>query len=104
MSDEFVAPEVFKGDSVIWHDGRDANAHGFPAIVTEVGLHGVIDVHVFPPQAYNGFPRSGVRYHEDPDKRVINNTEDGVWSLTERAKRQGLVAERVKTLPPAKPR
>jgi hypothetical protein len=104
MSDEYTAPEVFTGDTVIWHDGRTVTDRGYAAIVTATGLNGVVDLTAFPVGAIGGLPRSGVRYHEDPDKRAINNTEDGVWSLTERAKRFATHEARVKTLPPAKPR
>lgn len=89
---------------MLWHDGRSVNDKPYAAIVTAGGLNGVVDLLAFPLGSYGGLPKSGVRFHEDPDKRAIHNTEDGVWSLTERAKRAAVQAHRVNTLPPAKPR
>lgn len=102
MSDLYTPPEAYVGDVVMWHDGRDAGANGYPAIVTGTGLGGIVDLAVVLKQSFGFLPKSGVRYHEDPDKRAINNTEDGVWSLTERAKQ--MRAHAANKLPPAKPR
>ena len=84
MSESWTPPKVYKGDSVIWHDGHDATDAGFAAFVTSTGRDGIVDLIAFPTSAFNGIPKSGVRFHEDPNKQAIHNQQDGVWSWTER--------------------
>ena len=97
MSDSWSAPDVYQGDIILWHDGHNATATGFTALVTSTGRDGIVDLIAFPSSAYNGIPKSGVRYHEDPNKHAIHSQEDGVWSFTERYKNRNRLA-------PAKPR
>jgi len=89
-------PKYYKGDVVLWHDGLDASARSFVALVTECGKDGLVDLYVIPTSAYNGFPKSGVRHAEDPNKHAIHNQDDGVWSETERAKLQYVAKEKVR--------
>ena len=77
------APKVSVAQTVLWYDGNDTKARPYPALVTGVGKEGIIDVYVYPVMYNNGFPKNGCRHADDPNKRAIETSTDGVWTHNE---------------------
>jgi hypothetical protein len=74
----YQMPAVEIGDSVLWHDSQGA-APTAMALVTAVGSDNVT-LAVLGEGYHNFIVKTGVRHQDHPDKRLIEQTDSGVWS------------------------
>lgn len=75
---KYVMPDVGRGDVVLWHDGYGAPATAM-ALVTATGSD-TITVAVLGEGYQNFIVKTGVRHYAHPDKQLIEQTDQGVWS------------------------
>src|ERR1700727_784124 len=75
---KYVMPAVEIGDSVLWHAGTGAPPTAM-ALGIAVGTDN-ITVAVLGAGYQNFIVRTGVRHKDDPNKQLIEQTGEGVWS------------------------
>lgn len=85
MSD-FLMPDVYVGQTVLWYADVTGNCSPYAAIVTETS-HDCICLTAFGSGYYNGSPVSGVRHKLDPKAQKEGNRDVGVWDHTDYTKK-----------------
>jgi hypothetical protein len=74
----YAMPAVEAGDSVWWHDGDESPPTGM-ALVTFVGTD-TITLAVLGEGYQNFIVKTGVRHKGHPNKELIRQTGEGVWT------------------------
>lgn len=82
----FVMPAVERGQVVWWYPDGDTNQIPIPAIVAGKNPRSV-NLNIIDENSYNFRCRDGVRHRSDPDSRIAEVREQGVWELTDRDKK-----------------
>lgn len=74
----YVMPDVRVGTAVMWHPSQEAPADCM-ALVTAKSVDSV-SLAILPPQSASFMVRDGVRHVNHPDRAVIAQSDEGVWS------------------------
>lgn len=75
----YVMPKPVVSKIVMWFPDR-FEQRGYPAVVTEVGDRAV-SVSILLPNQYAIHCKAGVRHRGDPDRAILDKSEDGVWDF-----------------------
>lgn len=87
-----LKPEI--GSLVLWYPYGQRTNQPLPAIVTSVGLSGLL-LNIFMQNSYNMACREGVRHIDDPELAKYDDKEAGAWDWSANTKelydlRQGM--------------
>lgn len=75
---KYVMPEVEVGDVVLWHDSGEAEPTAM-ALVQAVGTE-TLSLAVSGEGYQNFLVKSGVRHKDHPNKEIVRQTGEGVWT------------------------
>lgn len=78
-----LKPEI--GSLVLWYPYGQKSNQPLPAIVTSVGLSGLL-LNIFMQNSYNMACREGVRHIDDPELARYDDREAGAWDWSPQTK------------------